>query len=152
MAQTAAPRTPHSPMPDTGALWAHGGTIFAGILLLVEGMLSVVKGIAGIISNNAYERTGNYVYSFNVNSWGWLHVGLGVVVALAGLSLLTTRAPWARAVGITMAVLSIIANFIWLPFQPVWAIISIALDTFVIWALCTDRRRMTGADMRGARG
>ncbi len=142
MAQTAAPRPPHTHMPDTGAVWARGGTMFAGIVLLVDGVLSVLKGIAGIVSNNAYARTGNYIYRFNAHSWGWLLLGLGVVVALAGLSLLGTKAaPWARAVGIAMAALSIIANFIWLPFQPIWAIISIALDTFVIWALCTDHSR-----------
>ncbi|WP_255955267.1 DUF7144 family membrane protein [Streptomyces odontomachi] len=142
MAQTAAPRTPHVRPPGT-ASWARGGTIFAGILLLVDGMLGVVKGIAGIISNNAYTRPGNYVYSYNVNSWGWLHLGLGVVLALAGLALLTTGARWARMVAIAIAALSLIANFIWLPFQPIWAIVSIAIDTFVIWAVCTDRRRET---------
>ena len=152
MAQSAAPRTPHAPMPGAGAGWARGGTIFAGILLLVDGLLSVVKGIAGIISNNAYAHTGNYVYSFNINSWGWLHLGLGVVLALAGFSLLTTRSIWARVVGIAVAALSIIANFIWLPFQPIWAIISIALATFVIWALCTDRRREAGPGPRGTWG
>jgi hypothetical protein len=141
MAQTAAPRTPHGHMPGTGAFWARSGTLFAGILLMVEGTLGVLTGIAGIISNNAYARTGNYVYHFNVNSWGWLHVGLGAVVATAGLALLTTGARWARAVGVAVAALSLIANFIWLPFQPVWAIISIALDTFIIWALCTEHSR-----------
>jgi hypothetical protein len=141
MAQTAAPRTPPTRAPAPGTAWARGGTIFAGILLLVDGLLGVLKGIAGIVSNSAYIRPGNYVYSFSINSWGWLHLGLGVVVALAGLALLGTRAVWARAVGIGMAALSIIANFIWLPFQPIWAIISIAIDVFVIWALCTDHRR-----------
>jgi hypothetical protein len=140
MAQTAAPRTPHT-RPPGPASWARGGTIFAGILLLVDGMLGVVKGIAGVISNNAYARTGNYVYSYSVNSWGWLHVGLGVILALAGLALLTTGAHWARMVAVGIAALSLIANFIWLPFQPIWAIVSIAIDTFVIWAVCTDRRR-----------
>ncbi len=27
----------------------------------------------------------------------------------------------------------------WLPYTPVWAIVTIAIDVFVIWALCTDR-------------
>jgi hypothetical protein len=138
MAQTSVPRTPHTRPP--GALWARGGTIFAGILLFVDGMLSILKGIAGIISNNAYHRTGNYVYGYNVHAWGWLLLGMGVVVALAGLALLTSRSPWARFVAVGLACLSIFANFLWLPFQPIWAIISIAIDTFVIWALCTDRR------------
>jgi hypothetical protein len=140
MAQTAAPRRPAAPPHGTTA-WARGGTIFAGILLLVDGILGVVKGIAGIVSNNAYNRTGNYVYSYSINSWGWLHVGLGVILALAGLALLATGAQWARMVAVTIAALGLIANFIWLPFQPVWAIVSIAIAIFVIWSVCTDRGR-----------
>ena len=31
-------------------------------------------------------------------------------------------------------------NLVYLPFFPVWSIIVIALDAFVIWALLTPRR------------
>lgn len=59
---------------------------------------------------------------------------------IIGLGILR-GAGWARFVGVVLAALNIVANFIWLPYQPVWAIVSIAIDTFVIWALCTARTR-----------
>jgi hypothetical protein len=34
-----------------------------------------------------------------------------------------------------VVVLSAIANFLWLPYYPFWALIIIALDVFVIWAI-----------------
>jgi hypothetical protein len=40
-------------------------------------------------------------------------------------------------VGVALAVLSALANFLWLPYYPVWAIVIIALDVFVIWGLTT---------------
>jgi hypothetical protein len=43
-------------------------------------------------------------------------------------------------VGITVAVLSAIANFLWLPYYPFWALTIIALDVFVIWALAAHGR------------
>jgi len=46
-------------------------------------------------------------------------------------------AAWARAVGITIALLSAIANFFFIPVYPVWAVLIIALDVVVIWALAT---------------
>jgi len=46
-------------------------------------------------------------------------------------------AGWARAVGIVLAVLSAISNFFFLPYYPVWSIVVIALDIFVIWALAS---------------
>jgi hypothetical protein len=39
-------------------------------------------------------------------------------------------------VGIVLASLSLIANFVFLPHYPVWSIIVIALDVAIIAALC----------------
>jgi hypothetical protein len=46
---------------------------------------------------------------------------------------------WARVVGVVLAGLSMLANFMWLPYAPVWAIVLIAVDAFIIWALCAPR-------------
>jgi hypothetical protein len=47
---------------------------------------------------------------------------------------------WARAVGITLAVLSSIANFLFIPYYPFWSLLIIALDVFAIWALASFSR------------
>jgi hypothetical protein len=46
----------------------------------------------------------------------------------------------ARTVGIVLACLSLIANFLFIPHYPIWSLIIIALDIAVIWALATYRR------------
>ncbi|MFI8004674.1 hypothetical protein [Streptomyces sp. NPDC086010] len=148
MAQSAP--TPGNPRPagtgtgtgQGGGAWAAGGTMFAGVLLLVDGLLSVFKGIAGIATDDVYAVVNNYTFAFNVTSWGWIHLVLGVILVIVGLGILKGSA-WARGAGVGLAALNIIANFIWLPYQPVWAIVSIAIDAFVIWALCTDRTHHT---------
>ena len=61
-------------------------------------------------------------------------IGLGA--AVAGGFIFTGNI-FARSVGIALAALSAIANFMWLPHYPIWAIVIIALDVLVIWALCT---------------
>ncbi|WP_093798366.1 hypothetical protein [Streptomyces sp. Wb2n-11] len=117
---------------------ARGGTVFAGVLLLVDGVLTVLNGIAGIAEDNIYERIGDYVYKFGLTTWGWIHLVIGAVLILTGLGILKGGAA-ARGLGIGMAAPSVVADFLWLPYQPVWAIIAIALGVFVIWALATDR-------------
>ncbi len=112
--------------------------MFAGVLLLVDGILGVLKGIAGIASNDVYTRIDDYVFKFDVTSWGWIHLVLGVILVLVGVGILK-GATWARVTGVVLASLNIVANFMWLPYTPVWAIVTIAIDVFVIWALCTDR-------------
>lgn len=146
MAQSAP--TPGNPRPtgtgtgQGGGAWAAGGTMFAGVLLLVDGLLSVFKGIAGIATDDVYAVVNNYTFAFNVTSWGWIHLVLGVILVIVGLGILKGSV-WARGAGVGLAALNIIANFIWLPYQPVWAIVSIAIDAFVIWALCTDHTHHT---------
>ncbi|WP_327119044.1 hypothetical protein OG206_22960 [Streptomyces sp. NBC_01341] len=138
MAQSApAPGNSRPTGTGHGGAWAAGGTMFAGVLLLVDGLLSVFKGIAGIATDDVYAVVNNYTFAFNVTSWGWIHLVLGVILVIVGLGILKGAA-WARGAGVGLAALNIIANFIWLPYQPVWAIVSIAIDAFVIWALCTD--------------
>ncbi|MFD4694596.1 hypothetical protein [Streptomyces sp. NBC_00683] len=139
MAQSV-PTPGTSPSPGSGSAWASGGVMFAGVLLLVDGVLAVIKGIAGIASDDVYARINDYTFKFNVTSWGWIHLVLGIVLVIVGAGILK-GALWARGVGVGLAALSLIANFMWLPYQPVWAIVSIAIDAFVIWALCTDRTK-----------
>jgi hypothetical protein len=47
---------------------------------------------------------------------------------------------WARVVGIVLAVFYGITSFIFLPWYPIWGIILIALNVFIIWALATMGR------------
>ncbi|MFD4856699.1 DUF7144 family membrane protein [Streptomyces atratus] len=117
--------------------WAAGGITFAGVLLLVDGVFGVIKGISGIASDQVYARMSNYTFKFDVTAWGWIHLVLGILLGFVGWGILK-GATWARATGVVLAAVNVVMNFMWLPYQPTWAIISIAIDTFVIWALCTE--------------
>lgn len=144
MAESAPnPGTSRSHASDPGGgnnPWAAGGTMFAGVLLMVDGVLEAIKGIAGIATDDVYARVSNYVFKFNVTTWGWIHLALGILLVLVGWGILRGFG-WARGIGVGLAALNMIANFMWLPYQPIWAVVSLAIDTFVIWALCTDRSK-----------
>ena len=68
----------------------------------------------------------------------WTHLLIGVVVAAAGFAVLAGQV-WGRSVGVGVAVLSMLANFAFVPYYPVWSLLIIALDFFVIWALIAYR-------------
>ncbi|MGA5409461.1 DUF7144 family membrane protein [Streptomyces lavendulocolor] len=123
--------------PRGGGGWATGGVMFAGVLMMVAGVLGMLQGIAGIAEDDVYGRVGEYVFEFSVSAWGWIHLVLGLLVAVVGAGILS-GAEWAKAGGVALAALAVIANFIWLPYQPVWAIVSISIGIFVIWALCAE--------------
>jgi hypothetical protein len=118
---------------------AVGFTYFAAIMMMLSGGFEILQGLSAIIKKNLYVVNKDYIYKINVNGWGWIHLILGVIVLLAGVALLG-GALWARIVGIAMAALIAIANFLWLPYYPVWAIVLIALNVVVIWALAAHGR------------
>lgn len=116
----------------TGSGWL----VFAAVLMVFGGLMMIFEGIAAIAEDDVFVTTRNYVYEFDLTSWGWIHLILGVVIALAGAALFQ-GATWARVVGVAVAGLAMLANFLWIPYAPVWAIALIAISGFVIWALCT---------------
>jgi hypothetical protein len=113
---------------------AIAGTGLAAVLLLLSGILGITQGIAAIAKDQVYAVLGKYVYKFNLETWGWIHLAIGVLVLLVGFALFTGSAA-ARGVGIALTVLMVVANFLYLPYQPVWSTIMIALGVFVIWSL-----------------
>ena len=118
---------------------AVGFTYFAAVMMMLTGGFEILQGLSAIIKKHFYVVGSDYVYKINVTTWGWIHLILGVIVLLAGIALLR-GALWARIVGITVAVLIALANFLWLPYYPVWAIVIIAVSVLVVWALAAHGR------------
>ena len=114
--------------------WAVGFTVFAATLMIMLGVLHAIQGLVALFNDEFYVRLPNYTFELDITSWGWIHLIVGIVVAIAGIALLSGQL-WARAIGIALAALSAIANFLWLPYYPVWSIISIGLAVGVIWGL-----------------
>ena len=131
---TSATSRPSSSTPS-GSPWAVGASTFAACIMLMAGVFQAIQGIAALVNGTDFLiRTENYVFTFNASVWGWIHLILGILIAAAGGFILTGNVA-ARAAGIALAVLSAIANFLWLPYYPIWAIIIIALNVFIIWGL-----------------
>ena len=121
---------------------AAGTSMGAAILLVTVGVLQVLQGIAAVAKDEVFVVGINYTYKFDLTAWGWIHIGLGVVLAVVGVFLFT-GATWARVTAMIVAALSILANFLWLPHYPWWSILIIALDAFVIWAVATWKPEST---------
>jgi hypothetical protein len=141
-----APRQPEADYPrgDYGggrSMAQSGFTVLAATLMILSGLWSFLEGLVAIFRTGSFFTTlPNYTFQFSVHSWGWIHLGIGIVLFAAGACVLLGQA-WARAVGIVLAVCSGIANFIFLPYYPLWSIVVIAIDVFIIWALATGMSR-----------
>jgi hypothetical protein len=115
--------------------WARGLAVFAAVMMMTIGVLQVLAGLAAIIQNQFYVVAANYAFRIDVTAWGWIHLLLGVLVAVSGYFVIR-GSWWARSVGVALAAVSLVANFLFIPYYPLWAMLIVALDVAVIWALC----------------
>ena len=133
---TVGPRQTSGPAP--------GFILFAATMMVLVGIFHVIDGLVALLDDKFYVVTRAYTFQFDVTTWGWIHLVLGVVIGFAGWGLLSGRT-WARAVAIVLAVLSVIANFLFIPYYPFWSIIAITIGVFVIWAVAAH-----GGELRDA--
>lgn len=119
--------------------WAIGWTYFAAFIMMMVGAWHAIAGIAGIANDESFALTGEYVFKFDTTVWGVIHLVVGIIIILAGFGLFS-GAVWARTVGVIMAIVSGIAAFAWLLYQPFWGFLMILASISVIWALTTHGR------------
>jgi hypothetical protein len=114
--------------------WAMGGVMFAAIIMVLTGAFQAITGLAAIIDDQFFVAVRGYAFELDVTAWGWIHLIIGLAVAAAGFALFA-RTVWAGVVALFLAVLSAISNFFFIPHYPIWSLLVIALDVWVIWAL-----------------
>ena len=126
----------HSPAYSTSA---YGDIVFAAMLMVLAGTMQFLQGLVALVNDDFYVRGSEYLFQFDLTTWGWIHLVTGLVLAFAGAALLR-GAVWARTLAVVIAGLSIFANFLWLPYYPVWSLTVMAFDLFVMWALIAHAR------------
>jgi hypothetical protein len=118
--------------------WATSASIFAGSMMFMAGILQCVQGLVALVNGTDFLiRIPNYLFQFDASTWGWTHLTLGIGLAAAGAFVFTGN-PAARGVGIFLAGLSAVVNFLWLPYYPIWSLVVIPLDVVVIWGLASS--------------
>jgi HSP20 family molecular chaperone IbpA len=112
------------------------GTYGAAAMLCVSAIVTILQGISALAHDRTIVDGPGYAYQFNTTAWGWIHIVVGILVGAVAFGLFWSTT-WARVAAIIIASLSIVSQFLWLPHYPIWAIVVIALDIFVIWAVAT---------------
>jgi len=118
--------------------WA-GWVSFSGFLLIVMGILEMISGLTALLNDKFYVASGTTLVTFDITTWGWIHLLLGLIVMMAGMAVLSGHV-WGRVVAIFLAMLSIIANFGFIKAYPFWSIIAITIDVLIIYALTVHGR------------
>jgi hypothetical protein len=112
---------------------------FAGVLLIIVSAFDVLQGLSAIANDDLYAAGSEYLYKLDMTVWGTVHLVIGIVGIVVGVAI-SMRTSWAPVCGMVIAALAMLTNFAFLPFYPFWAIIVIAFNALVIWALSVQLR------------
>jgi hypothetical protein len=119
---------------DAGGGWL----TFAGILLLIDGVINFIYGIGAIDDSKFFVNNSQYVLG-DLNTWGWVILILGTVQVLTAFGLFA-RNTFARVVGVGFASLAAIAQLLMLPAFPLWSLALFTMNMLIIYGLVSYRR------------
>lgn len=131
---------------DTWAGWIW----FAGLLLLIIGTMDFFQGLIAVIRGDYYTVTPNQIIVFDLTAWGWITLIWGIIVGLVGLGLLSGQS-WARWTAIIVGSLNFLIQlgFVGSSSYPLWALVAMALNIVILYALIV---RWSGARSAAAEG
>jgi len=109
---------------------------FAGLVMLILGVLAFVEGLIAVFEDGYYVVSESGHLVFDVNTWGWLMILWGIILALTGLSLIAGMG-WARWLSILLVGLNVFAQlgFLGNSSYPLWSLVVLALNIIVLFAL-----------------
>ena len=121
--------------------WAESWLMFGAVTMIIVGALQAINGLVALLDDEFYVHVNDYTFKLDITQWGWIHLVLGVVLVLAGIGIFSGNV-LARSIGVIIAALSTVANFVSLPYYPVWSVIIIAINIVLIWALTVHGRAL----------
>lgn len=123
-----------------------GRAMFAAVLLVIDGILNIIYGIAALGQSKLLDHPTHYLIG-TLNSWGWVSLILGILELGAAGSVIYGH-KFGRYFGIAVGSLVAIEALLDLPAEPLWSIAVFGLSLWIIQGLAvysdvTQRRHDT---------
>jgi hypothetical protein len=114
---------------DRGSGWI----TFAGVMIVIVAVLNMIDGIAAISKSSFFVANARYILS-DLNTWGWVLLGLGVLQLIVALGIWAGNQV-ARWAGIAVVSLNAIAQLMFIPAYPFWSLSIFTIDILVLYGL-----------------
>jgi hypothetical protein len=106
--------------------------VFAGVMLLVASVLNAIYGFSAIY-NDDYVAEEEFLYG-PVSLWGWLAVGIAVVMLITALGVFVRNA-MAAYFGIFIAAVNALVHLMAIGGATALSIAVIAVDALIVYGL-----------------
>jgi hypothetical protein len=115
----------------------NGWQVFAAIVLFLNGTFGFLYGLAAVLNDDVVTVGGRGVTVWDFTTWGWVHMVVGILMALVSIGLFMTKG-WARFGAIFFCMLNVLIQFGTISAFPLWSLLVIALDIVVIYQLTAN--------------
>ena len=124
-----------------------GWVVFASMMMILVGSFQAIEGLVALFDDGFYHVTENgLVVDVDYSVWGWTHLLLGALLVICGVGVLAGNIV-ARTVAVVVAMLSALANLLFIEAYPIWSILIITVDVLVIYALIVHGRELKDSSM-----
>lgn len=111
-----------------------GWIAFAGVMMYLAGFFHLIAGFVALFKDTVYVVGESNLWALDYTQWGWAHILWGALAIWAASSLMSGKA-FGRTVAVMVAMLSAVLNMLFVPVYPLWSLMIIAVDIFVIYAV-----------------
>jgi hypothetical protein len=118
---------------DPEAEHGYGWVLFAGIMLMVVGMLNFIYGIAAVSNSKFYARDATYILS-DLNTYGWILLIVGAIQFCLAFAI-WAGTEWGRWLGVLAAAVNAITQLLFIPSYPLASLALFTIDILVIYGL-----------------
>jgi hypothetical protein len=110
-----------------------GWITFAGVMIVIVAILNIIDGIAAISKSSFFVNDAKYILS-DLRTWGWIVLLIGVIQLFVAYGIWAGNNV-ARWTGIVIVSVNAIAQLMFIPAYPFWALAIFALDVLVLYGL-----------------
>jgi hypothetical protein len=116
-----------------------GWVTFAGVMIVVLGVMNTIYGIAAISNSAFYIADAKYILS-DLNTYGWVVLVIGIIQLCVGAGVFA-RMQFARWTGVLIASANLVAQLLWISAFPLAGLAFVAIDVLVIYGLVVHGRK-----------
>jgi hypothetical protein len=126
--------------PVSTAPKATGWIGFAGVLMVIGGVLNIIDGIAAVSHDQRFDAS-QLLFS-NLTAWGWAYIVFGAVQLLGAVLLFKSHAS-GMLIAVTIACISGTAHFMSIGVYPIWSVTLMAVNFAILFGLLTHSDAFT---------
>jgi len=118
-------------IPQRGDGWL----FFSATVLGLAGLMRVLDSIWAFRYDGALpDNLQDALLGTDLENYAWLWLGVGVVLILASVALLT-RSQLARWIGLFAAAIGALSAMLWMPYYPVWSLVYVTIAVLAFYGL-----------------